>query len=410
MLRSSPFLFLAACANENDLGRVNAGPLVEITSPSASDVLREGDTVVASAVGSDDIDAILAVEWTLDGEWVDGEVVAEGEGSDDGRVTSGYVATLGQLARGEYALAIKVVDADGEVATDSLAFTVLGPLGAPTVEITQPAAGSAFVEGEQVAFTGEASDSSTDAGDLVFDWTSSLDGEIPGAVSGDGASMVLSSLLSVGTHVVTLSATDQDGEVGTDEVTVVIEPAAPPEPEAGDLIFTEMMVNPDAVADEDGEWVELYNTAGYAIDLAGYSFHDDGSDDWEFEDSIVVEPGGYVVLCANADPEVNGGVTCDGWFYRNPMGEKPPTGSGGGVAIANNDDELSLTSPTGVDIDRFDYNDTDSDPIEAGMSFGLSPDHLDGLENDDVDNWCVQTTVLPGVTEPGTPGEANDPC
>ncbi len=410
MLRLSPLLFLAACGNDNSLGRVNEGPQVEIVSPGPADTLREGEAASASAVATDDIDAVLAVQWTLDGDWVDGEVVAEGEGTDDGLVQSTYVAALGALSRGEYALAIEVVDADGEVATDSLSFTVLGPVGAPAVEITQPTEGSAFAEGEQVAFAGNASDTSTEPGDLSFAWSSSLDGEIPGAVSGDGASLVLASTLSVGTHVVTLWATDEDGEVGSDEVTVVIEPAAPPEPEAGDLIFTEMMVNPDAVADEDGEWVELYNTAGYAIDLAGYSFHDDGSDDWEFEDSIVVEPGAYVVLCANADPDVNGGVTCDGWFYRNPMGEKPPTGSGGGVAIANNDDELTLTSPTGVDIDHFDYNDTDSDPIEAGMSFGLSPDHLDGIENDDVGNWCVQTTVLPGVAEPGTPGEANDPC
>ena len=42
----------------------------------------------------------------------------------------------------------------------------------------------------------------------------------------------------------------------------------------GDLVFSELMINPEVVDDENGEWVELYNTAGYPIDVAGYSFHD----------------------------------------------------------------------------------------------------------------------------------------
>lgn len=410
MPRLLPLLLLAACANENDLGRVNAPPAVEIVAPAPGDVIREGDTVTAGALATDDVDALLAVQWTLDGAPVEGELANEGEGTGDGLVQSGYVATLGQLARGEYALAIEVVDADGEVATDAIVFEVHGPAGAPSVEITQPAEGTSFEAGEQVAFAGSATDTTTEPGDLDFAWTSSLDGDLAGAVSGDGASLLLASALSVGTHVVTLSATDTDGEVGTDTVGVVVSEAPPPEPEPGDLIFTEFMVNPDVVDDEYGEWVELYNTAGYAIDVAGYSFHDDDSDDWTFEDSIVVEPGDYVVLCAHADPAQNGGVPCDGWFYRSPMGEKPPTGSGGGVAIANSADELVLTSPTGVDLDRFAYTDDDSEVIEGGRSLGLDPGRLDGVENDDMGNWCPQQTVLPGISEPGTPGEANDPC
>ena len=72
--------------------------------------------------------------------------------------------------------------------------------------------------------------------------------------------------------------------------------------------------------------------------------------------------------------------------------------------------ELELTSPDGVDIDVFDYNDTDSDPIEPGMSFGLDPKKMDGVLNDDAANWCVGTTVLHGMTDVGTPGQANDLC
>ena len=172
------------------------------------------------------------------------------------------------------------------------------------------------------------------------------------------------------------------------------------------VVFNEIMYHP-ATNETALEWVELYNTSGRTLDIAGYSFHDDASDEWVFDASVLVAPHGYMVLCANMNPRKNGGVSCDGWFYRQPMGEAPPPGSGhgGGVAIANNDDELELTAPDGTDIDLFDYNDTNSDPIEDAMSFGLDPSHMNGVDNDDVGNWCIQTTIQSGMTEAGTPGQ-----
>jgi hypothetical protein len=46
----------------------------------------------------------------------------------------------------------------------------------------------------------------------------------------------------------------------------------------------------------------------------------------------------------------------------------------------------------------------------AGFGFGLDPARLDGELNNDINNWCVQTTLLDGATDPGTPGLPNDPC
>lgn len=395
---------LGACGSDSGLERVNAPPTAEILAPEPGSVFRQGGGAIVLAglvADSFDVPVALAVSFELDAATeVNASVDADG-------AVSGTLAD--DLALGEHLLDLLVTDVDGASARASSWFTVLGPVGAPTVAITAPADGTAFAFGSTVTFTGTATDLATAADDLAFAWRSSLDGALAGAISGDGASAVLAAL-SEGTHVVTLEVTDGDGEVGSDSISVVVEPEGPVEPEPGDLIFSEMMVNPDAVADEMGEWVELYNTSGSTLDIEGYALHDDDSDYWVFEESIEVPPGGYVVLCANPDPALNGGVPCDGWFYRNPMGEKPPTGSGYGVAIANNDDELTLTSPSGVDIDHFDYNDTDSDPIEAGMAFGLDPSALDGTANDNIDNWCVQETVLPGVSEPGTPGAPNDAC
>lgn len=402
------FAGLAGCGSDTKIDRVNKEPVVHVTAPEEGALFRQGELIVATGDVADTFDdpPALEVTWQLDeAEATPAEVDAEGN-------TSLNLDTAA-LSVGEHRLTLTAVDSDGAPASAFVTFDVAGPLGPPLVEITAPDDGLVVLPGTSITFTGMASDTTTPADDLDFDWSSSLDGELLGAISGDGQSALLIDTLTIGVHTITLTATDGDGEIGQDSITVTVEEEPDPvEPEPGDLIFSEVMVNPNQAADEDGEWVELYNTSGSTLDIQGYSFHDDGADYWIFDTSITVEPHGFIVLCANPNPSVNGGVPCDGWFYRNPMGEMPPAdrGHGSGVAIANNDDELELTSPDGVDIDVFDYNDTDSDPIEPGMSFGLDPKKMDGVLNDDAANWCVGTTVLHGMTDVGTPGQANDPC
>lgn len=399
-------LVLLACSNDSSLDRVKAPPEATITVPAEGDVLRQGDEDVAiagTAVDDHDGPSALTATWSMDGYSFDGPV------SDDGSVTG---SIPGDLALGAHTLDLSVVDADGQEGTAEVSFTVEGPIGAPTVEITAPEDGASFAPGETITFLGDATDETTPADDLSFAWSSDLDGALAGAISGDGQSALVTAALSTGVHVITLTATDTDGDAGAASITVTVEDTTPDPPEPGELIFSEMMIDPELVADEDGEWVELYNTSGSTLDITGYSFHDDAVDYWVFDASVTVAPHDYMVLCANENPAKNGGVNCDGWFWRYPDGEEPTTGigHGSGVALANNDDELELTSPDGVDVDVFDYDDTDSDPIEAGMAFGLDPSKLDGTANDDMANWCVQTTVLAGASEPGTPGEANDAC
>ena len=399
-------LVLVACDLESGLGRVNAPPTVEISAPIADELFRQGQSLLLVAAVGDDTDPVaeLVVEWSID----------SGEAHEiDASATGEVLVDLGSdtLALGVHQVTVGVTDKDGATTLDSVSFEVAGPLGVPTVEITAPDAGTLVSTGTSITFTGTASDTSTPADDLEMAWASDVDGALAGAISGDGQTILLYDALSAGSHMITLSATDLDGEVGSDSILVVVEDI-PIEPEPGDLIFTEMMVNPNAVEDEYGEWVELYNTSGSTLDLAGYSFHDDGEDEWVFDRSVTVGPKSYLVICANTDADKNGGVPCDAWFYRQPMGESPPSGygHGNGVAIANNDDELVLTSPYGLDIDVFDYNDTDSDPIQDGQGFGLDPTKLDGVLNDNVANWCTQTTPIGTGDDRGTPGIENDPC
>ncbi|MEM1324969.1 MAG: lamin tail domain-containing protein [Bacteroidota bacterium] len=161
----------------------------------------------------------------------------------------------------------------------------------------------------------------------------------------------------------------------------------------GDLVITEFIANPAAVSDSDGEWIEIYNATDAPIDIEGYILKDDGSNEHEIASSVVVPAMGYVVLGANADQTMNGGVEVD-YEYSS-------------FGLTNSEDEIILECD-GTEIDRVNYNDDDF-PIEAGVSTNLNPDFLNALDNDSGENWCEATSAY-GDGDLGTPGEANDAC
>jgi hypothetical protein len=91
----------------------------------------------------------------------------------------------------------------------------------PVVRITSPLDGDMYATGALVSFAGSATD--TEDGDLsaILDWNSSIDGAI-----GTGAAFDL--VLSDGTHVITASATDSDGNTGSGAVTIMVGDEPPP--------------------------------------------------------------------------------------------------------------------------------------------------------------------------------------
>jgi hypothetical protein len=384
-------LLLLACDNDSDLNRVRKDPEVVITTPALGAIFRTGEgPVMASVTVSDSFTPVgeLEIEWTMDA--FEGVAEAYSTGIADWELP----LTADNL--GEHTLTVLVRDGDGDEATASVTFTLAGPRGEPTVEILLPLDGTSFGLEDTITFQGAASDTTTPAADLVMRWEA--DGvELPGAISANGESIVLAALLG-GVHTVTLFATDADGEVGQDSITVIVEDL-PVEAEPGDLVFSEMMIDPNAVDDTVGEWVELYNTSGSTIDIGGYSFHDEDVDAWTLEGEILVGPHEYVVLCANTDTAVNGGIACDAAFLRDSTGV--------GLALANGPDEVVLSRPDGTAIDGLHY---DENWYEKGIAIGVDPAWQRSGDNDDPSHWCNQVTVITTSGEPGTPGQANDSC
>jgi len=173
----------------------------------------------------------------------------------------------------------------------------------------------------------------------------------------------------------------------------------PPNP--GDIIITEIMANPSAVPDEDGEYFEVYNTTDEPIDMLAWELTDTNSTAvlnnnvmGSITNKTVVPANGYLVFCTNGDPDENGGIQVDYDF------------DGSGTGLINDGGSLTLTA-AGVVIDSVTWDDGTEFPVVEGASMELSMNHYDATLNDDGANWCEAVSPY-GDGDLGTPGTDND--
>lgn len=164
----------------------------------------------------------------------------------------------------------------------------------------------------------------------------------------------------------------------------------------GDLVITEIMNNPAAVSDADGEWFEVFNDAPYAIDLQGLDINHTANNPGAVHtiaQSVVVPSGGYAVLAINSNAATNGGVVVDYQYS--------------GVSLNNTTDYLAIVDGTTV-IDQVTWDESSGlDP--NGASRSLDPLHTSALQNDTDMFFCTAASMMSGG-DAGTPGSANDPC
>ncbi len=171
--------------------------------------------------------------------------------------------------------------------------------------------------------------------------------------------------------------------------TVEIPPVANP----GDIVISEILQNPAAVTDADGEWLELFNTTLGDIDINGWIIADNGSDTIIIDNGgpLVIEAGAYLVIGANSDTMLNGGVMVD-YAYDS------------GFTLANGADEVILIASDSTEIDRVEYDGGPDFPDPEGASMALQATNFD---NNDGANWCEAVTAY-GDGDLGTPGAPND--
>ncbi|MGQ0507637.1 MAG: lamin tail domain-containing protein [Myxococcaceae bacterium] len=158
-------------------------------------------------------------------------------------------------------------------------------------------------------------------------------------------------------------------------------------PQQGDLVITELMPDPAAVADDKGEWIELYATAD--VDLNGLTLNTP-SNSLQSATCLNVQPGSYAVLAREASSALNGGLTNVLATHKLIL-----SNSGGTVTLRAKDVVLdAITYKAGM----------------SGASLQLDDNKRDELLNDDPAIFCPGTAPYSTGGDKGTPGSVNQVC
>ena len=167
----------------------------------------------------------------------------------------------------------------------------------------------------------------------------------------------------------------------------------PPTPTtAGQIVITEIMQNPSATSDADGEYFEIFNPSSTdSFNLFNCELTSNTDGPYTIDADLVIGPNEYGVLAKSSTP----GFTPD-YVYAS------------GLNLGNGSDDISITCG-GVVIDIVAYDGGTAFPDPTGASMNLNPNNLNSTDNDTGGNWCTSTTDL-GNTDLGTPGAANDAC
>ena len=167
---------------------------------------------------------------------------------------------------------------------------------------------------------------------------------------------------------------------------------------ANELIFSEIMNNPSAVGDNEGEWFEVYNTTGSAIDMLGYTIKAGGSPSSDvITSSVVVPAGGFALFARMSDPLVNGGLPTPDYDYVD------------GWNLGNSSQTVSILDAGLGPVFEMTYDDGATFPDPNGLSMQLDPSKYNATDAMDGSNWCTGTTTY-GLGDVGTPGANNDTC
>jgi hypothetical protein len=169
------------------------------------------------------------------------------------------------------------------------------------------------------------------------------------------------------------------------------------------LVINEVMANPVGAvsAEQPLEWVELYNAGSLPVDLENLVIADSAASGRRpyhlINTSLVVPPGGYVVLGGSSNTTLNGGAPVD-YSYGTALNQL--ANSLDAVKIARVVDNDTLT------LDRTQYSNA-SISAQEGISRELKNPELDN-SNMDGSNWgSASVTSVYGSGGRGTPKAQN---
>jgi hypothetical protein len=209
------------------------------------------------------------------------------------------------------------------------------------------------------------------------------DASLPATFALDGTATAHPAVGGTTTYSITASGPIGPDATANDTVTAI----AP-----GDLVITEILFDPAGVADDMGEWFEVYNTTTRTIPLGGFSLGD-GAATHIVTGTPSLAAGDWFVFGINSSLATNGGAAVD-YQYATlawaDAGVLTPTVAFDGVTI----DTTSLTI-TGA--------------WTQGNAIVLNPAFTTAAGNDVAANWCAARAADAYGTDGnhGTPGALN---
>jgi hypothetical protein len=163
------------------------------------------------------------------------------------------------------------------------------------------------------------------------------------------------------------------------------QPAAARPTHVGDIVITELMVDPSAQRDDVGEWIELWNATTTDLELTGCTIDDGGA-----------TPRAISELVVAAMDVATIGRSLQVGFVPDVVAA---------ISLSNTADSVALICD-GLEIDRVSYGA--GFPLRAGVSMSLDSASFDAADNDLPEVWCAATEVY--ATDRGTPGQLNPSC
>lgn len=171
------------------------------------------------------------------------------------------------------------------------------------------------------------------------------------------------------------------------------------------VVITEIMPDPKAATDSNGEWFELYNLGSATVNINGWTISTkttSGTDTHKISASgstLNIKPNHYLVLGAAANTtKYDAGVSGNGGV---PVDYSYTTSK---ITLGNSSDSLMIYDAKGKLVDRVDYDLTKKWPIAEGASMSVKSV---GLDNNVATNWCKEKKAWTGSSgDYGSPGMA----
>ena len=154
------------------------------------------------------------------------------------------------------------------------------------------------------------------------------------------------------------------------------------------IVINEVMPDPNAASDDNGEWFELHNTSSTSVSVSGWAIVSNNDAAHTISGSVSVPAGGYRVFVRNGRKNNNGGIS-GGYEY------------GSGITLANASDWLVVRNGAGETVDSVAWT---SSP--TGATRGVSDPLADNADVNGA-NWHTATSTY-GKGDKGTPGAQND--